>query len=217
MKSPDNITSVAALPINMMGFIFYDQSPRVVSAELASWLSSNEALFESIQKVGVFVNAPLDEVLNAVHDFQLDYVQLHGDEDSMYCNLIHNLMSNTSMRKAEIIKAFRVDDSFDFQITDAYTSSCSLFIFDTKGKDYGGTGEQFNWKVLNKYDGQTPFLLSGGIGPDDIPQLSQFTHDKMIGIDLNSRFEKQPGLKEVSLLNTFISELNTIYKSNFLK
>jgi phosphoribosylanthranilate isomerase len=210
MKIPGNITEVAALPIDYMGFIFYDKSPRNTGPELADWLNAQAELFERIQKVGVFVNTGLDEVLNAVHDYQLDYVQLHGDEDPEYCNLLHTVMSTTSMRQAKLIKAFRVDEDFDFSATAPYEASCDFFVFDTKGETYGGTGHQFSWDVLADYRGHKPFLLSGGIGPDDISSLSHFEHKKWMGVDVNSRFEISPGHKDVSMLKEFIGKLNKI-------
>ena len=210
MNIPENITEVAALPIDYMGFIFYHKSPRKANPELAEWLAAHADLFQRIKKVGVFVNASLDEVLNAVHDFKLDYVQLHGDEDPEYCNLLDTVMSTTSMHQAKLIKAFRIDESFDFSATLSYEASCDFFVFDTKGETYGGTGHQFSWELLTSYQGNTPFLLGGGIGPDDISSLHHFDHKKWMGVDVNSRFEITPGHKDVTILKAFISKLKKV-------
>lgn len=207
MKVPENILEVAQLKPDMLGFIFYKKSPRAVPPELAGWLHEQRETLQDVQRVGVFVNAEVDVVLNAVHDFRLNWVQLHGDESPDYCALLRNVFEATSMQKAEIIKAFQLDKAFDFGMTQPYAGHARLFLFDTKGVHYGGNGEKFDWKILESYHGNTPFLLSGGIGPEDEAALSRFQHPKWYGIDLNSQFESEAGIKDVARLKTFIEKL----------
>lgn len=204
MREPENILAIARLAVDWLGFIFYANSSRAVKPELAEWLKENEEALSGKKRVGVFVNAAIEEVLNAVHDFQLDLVQLHGDESPEYCQLIRNLMESTSMRKARLIKAFQVGEAFDFNRVYPYANHCAYVLFDTKGKHYGGNGAQFNWKLLQQYQGVTPFLLSGGIGPEDTVAVKAFRHPQLYGIDLNSKFETAPGVKDTELLEHFL-------------
>lgn len=207
MREPDNILEIAQLPVNWLGFIFYANSPRAVKPGLGKWLKGQEAALSGKKRVGVFVNAEIEEVLNAVHDFQLDLVQLHGEESQEYCQLIRNLMETTSMRKAQLMKVFQVGEVFDFNRVYPYAAHCAYVLFDTKGKNYGGNGEQFNWGLLQQYQGVTPFLLSGGIGPEDAVELQAFRHPQLYGIDLNSKFETAPGVKDPALLKSFLKTL----------
>ena len=207
LREPENILAVASLPVDWLGFIFYAKSPRAVKADLGEWLSKQEEALTGKKRVGVFVNAEIEEVLNAVHDFQLDYVQLHGEESPEYCQLIRNLMETTSMRKAQLIKAFRVSEAFNFDSVYHYASHCAFVLFDTMGKNHGGNGTQFNWELLNKYQGVTPFLLSGGIGPEDVEAVQAFRHPQLYGIDVNSKFETSPGVKDFEALKTFVESV----------
>jgi len=207
MREPENLLALSKLPVDWIGFIFYAKSPRAVDESLAGWLQEHAGALEKQKRVGVFVNAEVDEVLNAVHDYALDYVQLHGEESPEYCQLLRTLMESTSMRKAKLIKVFRVGDGFDFKRVHRFSAHCAYFLFDTLGKNYGGTGHQFNWSLLQQYDGVTPFLLSGGIGPEDVQAVRNFQHPQLHGIDLNSRFETQPGEKDIAALRAFINGL----------
>ena len=207
MREPENLLALSKLPVDWIGFIFYAKSPRAVDESLAEWLQERAGALEKQKRVGVFVNAEVDEVLNAVHDYALDYVQLHGEESPEYCQLLRTLMESTSMREAKLIKVFRVGDGFDFKRVHRFSAHCAYFLFDTLGKDYGGTGHQFNWSLLQQYDGVTPFLLSGGIGPEDVQEVRNFQHPQLHGIDLNSRFETQPGEKDIAALRAFINAL----------
>lgn len=208
MTQAENVAAVAELPVQYLGFIFYAISPRAVPADLADWLSEHREVLASVKRVGVFVNAEVDEVLNAVHDFELDYVQLHGTENPEYCALLQQLWRGTSARQAGIIKAFPVDESFDFATTEAYALYCDYFLFDTKTPQYGGSGRQFDWSVLSRYAGSTPFWLSGGLGLRDAEPIKKLDHPRLAGYDLNSRFELEPGLKDVELLRSFLAELS---------
>jgi len=208
MREPGNIKAVAKMPIQYMGFIFYGKSSRFVgNTGLSDWLANHTDILDGIHRVGVFVNAELDDILNQVHDFALDYVQLHGTESPEYCAELTNLWSFSSVRSAKLIRAFSVDESFDFSVTAAYEPYTELFIFDTKGAGYGGTGRQFDWSLLQQYHGTKSFLLSGGIQPDSVEAIQQVNHPQMIGIDINSGFEKEPAVKDPSAIASFIEQL----------
>jgi len=197
MKFPENIAAVAALHPDFMGFIFYPKSPRYAepldSAEL-------NALPESIKKIGVFVNENLENILTFVYKYKLDGVQLHGTELVEMCK---------ELRKAGliVIKAFPIAEAYNFRVTKPYEGACDYFLFDTKTDAYGGSGVKFNWKMLEEYKGETPFLLSGGIAADDAEAILKIKHPKFAGIDLNSKFEVKRGIKDVELLRGFLKKL----------
>ena len=209
LREPENIKEVLATGVDFVGFIFYDKSKRYVGkTKLAEWISANEEVFRATKKVGVFVNAELDFILNAVHDYKLDYVQLHGDESPGYCRELKLLWSVSTLRKAHLIKAFSVTPNFNFDDTQAYADSCPLFIFDTGGHaKKGGTGKKWDWSKLDEYQGLVPFLLSGGIGPLDADDVKALDHPQLRGVDLNSAFESEPGVKEVAKLKLFLREI----------
>lgn len=209
MREPENIEALLQLPIDYIGFVFHKDSPRYAGKEkgLKKWIEENEEKFGDVQRVGVFVNAEIDEILNTVHDYQLDFVQLHGEERPEYCRELQSFWEVSSMRKARLIKAFSIADDFDFHKTNAYSGLCSFFLFDTKGKQPGGTGHRFDWRLLDLYQGTTPFLLAGGIGPESADEILRFPHPQLHGVDLNSRFEIEPGLKSIEKLKAFVSTL----------
>lgn len=197
MREAQNIEAVAELGIDMMGFIFYEKSPRCVREPVAR--SPKE---EGIERVGVFVNADIQDILDKAAAFDLDCIQLHGSESADYCRQLREVW------KGKIFKAISVKEAEDVEKAKEYISSIiDLFLFDTKCKTMGGSGEQFDWSVLDHYDGDIPFLLSGGIGPDDVERVKAFWHPKCIGVDLNSRFETAPALKDAHLLKRFIQEI----------
>lgn len=202
MREPNNINEVLALQPNYMGFIFFEKSPRNALAQLTPQVFSN---FPShTQKVGVFVNAPIDFVLEQVHNFGLNAVQLHGAESPEYCQLI-------SDKDIHVWKAFSVDQHFDFKTTEPYIGCTTFFLFDTKAPSgYGGHGKSFDWTLLSNYTFDHPFLLAGGIGPDSIEELKHLSHPALAGFDLNSKFEISPGLKEPKLIAEFLEELKAI-------
>ncbi len=214
MRAADNIKGILELPVDLIGFIFYSKSSRYArNTGLDKWITKNADLFEEVRKVGVFVNAEVEEILNTVHDYQLDYVQLHGNESAEYCRELSLLWQVSSVRKARMIKAFAIDESFDFSSTEPYASFCSYFLFDTKGKNPGGNGFTFNWSLLEKYEGVTPFFLSGGIGPDMAAEINAVDFPQLSGIDLNSRFEIGPGLKDIEKLKTFLQQIKNLEKT----
>ncbi len=207
MREPENIRGLAKLPVDMVGFIFYAKSPRYAGEKVAKWLSKEGYLLEGKKRAGVFVNAEVEDVLNHVHDFELDFVQLHGNESPEYCLLLRDLWESTSMRKAKLIKAFGVDENFDFGEAAAFTPYCTYFLFDTRGRQFGGAGQQFDWKLLDRYQGVTPFLLSGGIGPESAHAILDLNHPQLYGVDINSRFEEAPGVKDLEKVSRFITDL----------
>ena len=193
MREADNIRDVEALGIDMMGFIFWPKSSRYVSQR-------PDYLPKRVKRVGVFVDEDPEQVKRLANDYGLDYIQLHGQESPSYI---------FQLRGLHVIKAFNISTAEDLSQTQPYEGLVDYFLFDAKGKSVGGNGEKFNWDVLDAYQGNTPFLLSGGIGPDDAARVNAFHHPKCIGIDLNSRFELAPGLKEVAKLKEFMCNLNT--------
>lgn len=201
-----NIEEVLSLGVDFIGLIFYKKSKRFIGkSKIDNWLRANQPLFANTAKVGVFVNAEVDYILNAVHDYELDFVQLHGDESPGYCQELKLLWSVNTLRSAKIIKAFSITDTFNFRSASPYTSSCSLFVFDTGGQpQHGGTGVKWDWSKLNEYRDTIPFLLSGGIGPQDAGAVAGIQHPQFSGLDLNSQFEVTPGVKDVKLLERFI-------------
>lgn len=211
LREPANIKDIVALGVDYLGFIFYKKSKRYVGdSGLAEWITENEELFADTIKVGVFVNAGVDIILNTVHDYQLDYVQLHGAESPGYCRELQLLWSVSTLRTARIIKAFSIDSNFDFGETYTYADTCDLFIFDTGGQaEHGGTGVKWDWSKLSEYKGNTPFLVSGGIGPKDAVRVQLIDHPQFAGVDLNSKFEEEPGMKISSLLKDFIGSVNS--------
>ena len=199
MRDAGNIRAVEALGLDLMGFIFWAPSSRFVG-EKPSYLP------EKCRRAGVFVDASEQEILEAVKDFRLDVIQLHGHETP---NTIAALKEQAaSLNPAiRIVKSLSVKGPEDLVQTAAYEDVCDAFLFDTKGKLPGGNGQQFDWNVLRQYKGRLPFLLSGGIGPDDGLRIREFDVPGCIGIDLNSRFETAPGLKDVVALKTFIETI----------
>ena len=198
MREADNIREVEALGIDMMGFIFWPKSSRYVSQR-------PDYLPKRVKRVGVFVDEEPEQVRRLAGEYGLDYIQLHGHETPE----VISYLRTPALPHPRIIKAFNISTAEDLLQTQPYEGLVDYFLFDAKGKSVGGNGEKFNWDVLEAYQGNTPFLLSGGIGPDDAERVNAFYHPKCIGIDLNSRFELAPGLKDITKLREFISNLNT--------
>lgn len=224
MRDADNIQQVAQLDIDLMGFVFYPQSPRFVKM-----ISSNAGLIPDYseerlrnananqqapipsakepQRVGVFVDEMPQTIVTRIYNHRLQYVQLHGEESpTMIDNLKRTLIPDIAPN-IKVIKALSVASKEDVARYKDYEGLVDLFLFDTRCPTMGGSGKQFDWDVLSAYNGHTPFLLSGGIGPDDAERVRQFDHPMLAGIDLNSRFETEPGRKDVDLLRTFIQQV----------
>ena len=198
LRDSENIREIAALQPDFMGFIFYPNSPRYVGQLDAGSLTS---LPTSIKKTGVFVNENLENILTAISKYNLDAVQLHGADNKKLCRKIRQ------EAKTMVIKVFPIMDASNFRVTGDYEAVADYFLFDTKTDLYGGSGQKFNWNILQEYTGNKSFLLSGGIGADDVKALRAIEHPLLAGVDLNSKFELKPGLKNVALLKQFIDEL----------
>ena len=202
MREAENIRQVEALGIDWMGFIFWPKSSRYV-AEMPSYLPTK------CKRIGVFVDTSIGDVMTIAEQYQLDIIQLHGQESPSY---ITQLISHLSrLRNVKIIKAFNIATAYAFEATKRYEDYVDYFLFDTKGKSVGGNGEKFDWSVLSSYKGKTPYLLSGGIGPNDAKRLSSefspLNSHFCLGIDLNSRFESSPALKDVAALKCFLDSI----------
>lgn len=200
MRDPENIREAEKLAIDLMGFIFWHKSSRNVS-EMPSYLPTRQ------KRVGVFVDASIEEVAEKTKEYALDLIQLHGKETPDYIQRLRSLCPQRGDRATAIIKALNIADTEDLAQTAQYEGIVDYFLFDTKSKLVGGNGTQFDWSVLQAYQGDTPFILSGGIGPDDAEKVKNFQHPMCAGIDLNSRFETAPALKDIQLLNHFIGRL----------
>lgn len=200
MKYPENILEVGALLPDYMGFIFWEKSARYFNGEMPK-------LPKSIKKVGVFVNASLDEILDKIEKYDLQAVQLHGHESVKFCE---SLKKNSS-KLIDVIKVFPILDTFDFSLLKPFESVCDFFLFDTKGKLPGGNGTTFEWKVLEKYPSTKPFFLSGGIGIEELESINEIlkTNLPIHAIDVNSKFEIEPGLKNIQLCREALQFVST--------
>ncbi len=178
--------------IDWLGFIFYKASNR--------YIESSSFNLKSSKKVGVFVNEELESILKIAEENKLDILQLHGDETVELCRALKS--------KYMLIKAFGIDEEFDFKRLANYEEEVDYFLFDTKTKDYGGSGKVFDWSILEKYILNIPFLLSGGISIESLDSIKSFKHKSFIGIDLNSGFENEPGDKNIELVKTFLKQLD---------
>ena len=215
MRDAQNIREVSQLGVDMIGMIFYPKSPRYVEMQSShagiipdyAKEDINIKSSKSPARVGVFVDDMVQNIVTRVVNYHLDYVQLHGNEPREMCENLRLTLDPDIRPGIKIIKAISVSDASDIQKYKEYVGAVDLFLFDTKCKTVGGSGRQFDWQVLEQYDGEVPFLLSGGIGPEDASRLHAFHHPKCIGIDLNSRFEIEPGVKDVEKLKGFLNEI----------
>ena len=201
MREPENIRAVEELGVDYIGFIFWPQSSRYVAAPPAY-------LPTRARRVGVFVDAPIEEIVSRTKLFGLDAVQLHGHETPAFaCQLREQLATTRDGSPPLIIKAISVATAADLATATDYADVVDTFLFDTRTTLPGGSGQQFDWYVISAYDLPRPFLLSGGIGPDDADRLRRFIHPRCIGLDLNSRFESAPAIKDINSLNAFIRKI----------
>ena len=191
MKFTSNREEVEKLDVDLLGYIFYAPSKRFIGD------APERGLFNSEKpKVGVFVDENAFEILGLAKNMNIEYAQLHGKENPGTCAILKK-------QGLKIIKAFPVDKKFNFSTTSTYEGVVDYFLFDTKTAQHGGS----DWQVLNKYKGNTPFFLSGGIGSNDVESIRQLHHPQLLGIDLNSGFEDEPGLKNIEKLKQFIKEI----------
>ena len=190
MKYPDNILEVGELLPDYMGFIFWEKSARYFDGIIP-------ALPKSIRKVGVFVNANSEEILEKIKKHDLQAVQLHGSESVEFCESLKKKLP----KEIEVIKVFSILNTFDFAVLKPFEPLCDYFLFDTKGRLPGGNGTTFDWKVLEQYPSTKPFFLSGGIGIEELEDVKQVlkTNLPIYAIDVNSKFELKPGLKNIQL------------------
>lgn len=200
MTLPDQLQQLETMKVDFAGFIFYEKSPRYVGT------IKNEELriqHEGFAKVGVFVNATIEDIKNAVGDYDLQLVQLHGEELPEFCEQIQQIVP--------VIKAFRIHNETDIDALVApFANTCDYYLFDTASKLYGGSGEQFNWDLLKNANINKPFFLSGGIGLEDIENIKGFEHPYLYAIDVNSKFESSPGVKKMDMLQHFLDDLATV-------
>lgn len=201
MREPENIRAVEATRPDWMGFILWPGSKRYVPAPPAYLPQA------PVQRVGVFVNPSVKDVVLQAQAFQLDLIQLHGHESPTFCLEVKNALQKNGLPALPLIKAFSISTPADLLPTRDYISAADYFLFDTKSPLPGGSGQQFDWSILETYDGPTPFLLSGGIGPGDLPRLLAYRHPRCIGVDLNSRFETAPAIKDAARLEDFIKNI----------
>jgi phosphoribosylanthranilate isomerase len=200
MNDLDNLKAIAAFQPDYFGFIFYEKSPRYLTLK-------DLPAFENVKKVGVFVNAYIDAVVEKQNALNLDIVQLHGDESLEYIIQLKSALG----KNVNIFKAISILNEYDFKLIGHYQNLVDLFILDTKTPLRGGSGQQFNWELLKHYNSETPFLLSGGIGPKDAELVSRVydTYPQMKGVDINSKFEIEPGVKSIEQIELFINEIKS--------
>lgn len=201
MKYGVNLQEVEDFQPDYLGLIFYEKSERCMKRIL----SSSDLKRIRIKKIGVFVNQSLEEIEVAITDFSLDAVQLHGNETPEFCTLLKG-------KDIKVIKAFAVNDEFNFEDTKEYKGCCDYFLFDTKGNKKGGNGIAFNWNILKNYDQQIPFFLSGGIGPENIWEVLELKDLNIYCIDINSKVEHFPGFKNTDKVKETIALIRTIAK-----
>lgn len=219
MRDADNIRDISALGVDMIGLIFYPPSPRYVQQ-----FSSGAGIIPDYApdmgktplRVGVFVDDMPQNIVTRVYNYKLDYIQLHGNEPRETLENLRATIDPDIKPQIKIIKAISVSSAEDIKKYKEYVGAADLFLFDTKCKTVGGSGEQFDWQVLQAYDGDVPFLLSGGIGPDDAERVKNFHHPKCIGIDLNSKFEIEPALKDVEKLKQFLVKVKKVKRTLLL-
>ena len=221
MRDADNIREVSELDIDMMGFIFWKDSPRFVRM-ISSHAGiipdySEERLNKNsgkvvddqhrIKRVGVFVDDMPQTIATRIYNYELDYVQLHGEESCIMIDNLRRTLEPDIRTGVKIIKTISVSSAEDIEKTKQYEGCVDLFLFDTKCPTMGGSGDKFDWSVLSAYKGNVPFLLSGGIGMDDVDKIKSFQHPQFAGVDVNSCFETEPGVKDVEKLRLFVEKL----------
>ena len=194
MREADNILAVEQTGVNLMGFIFYPESTRLVSIKPAY-------MPLKAKRVGVFVNAGIQQISFTAKEYGLDYIQLHGNESPDFCREVKKATGKS------IMKAFSIAQPNDLANVNSFANYCKYFLFDTKCTGFGGSGKAFDWSILDTYKGTTPFLLSGGICNELIPDLKAFHHPCLAGYDLNSKYEISPALKDAVMINDFIKQM----------
>jgi phosphoribosylanthranilate isomerase len=192
MADAAQMHQLAKLQADMLGLVFYPLSPRYVVGKIEP--GEIKTLPVSLKKTGVFVNETAERILKLAKEYYLNTIQLHGNETPAICETLKE-------EGLDVIKAFNLTKENNF---DAYAPYCDYFLFDTPSEKHGGTGAKFDWSLLNTYTGKTPFLLSGGIGPGDAEEIKSINHPQFAGIDINSKFEIEPGVKDVEKVKKFL-------------
>ncbi|MCY7349140.1 MAG: phosphoribosylanthranilate isomerase [Cytophagaceae bacterium] len=201
MRDSENLNQLLELQPDYVGFIFYEGSPRFVGESFDAELVKSVPRW--VKKVGVFVNASVEHIVRTARKYSLDYVQLHGDETPDFCR-------NLQFKGINIIKAFAIDEAFNFTKLNNYKPHCDFFLFDTKTAVAGGSGLAFDWTLLNRYDNDKPFFLSGGISLANVEQVGELLNLKLHAIDINSKFEIEPGLKDIEKIRQLMTKLNPV-------
>lgn len=194
MREADNISQLNELPIQLIGFIFYDRSPRYAGGRTPTPT-------QGVKRIGVFVNETTEKILSIVKEWQLDGVQLHGNESAEQCRELRR-------QGLFLLKAIPIATIEDLRQTKPYLDCVDLLLFDTRCEGHGGSGKKFDWDILRHYQERTPFLLSGGINLESAPEIRSLNHPQMMGVDLNSQFEISPGIKNIPLLRQFLTLIN---------
>ncbi len=195
ITTTEDIQALITLKIDRLGFIFYHLSKRYVYGKLIE--DGLKAIPEHIKKTGVFVNAEIAEIEQIIKQYHLDSIQLHGDESPEFCMHFKG--------KAEVIKTISIKDKSSFETAKLYVDACDLFLFDTQSEHYGGTGKTFDWQWLEAYNLGKPFYLSGGISIENFEEIKKINHKRLIGIDINSKFEIRPGIKDIEKIKQLIN------------
>ena len=213
LREPSNIRDVENLDVDMVGMIFYKDSPRYVGMRpsmagiLPDYADEAFAAASRRKRVGVFVDDTAQTVITCVYNFRLDCVQFHGDESPVLIDNLRRTIDGDIHRGITFIKTLSIRSAGDFGRWRIYSGHADMLLFDTRCLSFGGSGDKFDWSLLEAYDGDIPFLLSGGIGPDDAAAVLSIRHPMFAGIDLNSRFETSPAVKDIDKLRRFINEI----------
>jgi len=194
ITTSEDILTLITIKIDRLGFIFYHKSKRYVYGKLIE--EGLKEIPKHIKKTGVFVNAEIAEIEQIIDQYHLDSIQLHGDESPEFCKYFRT--------KTEVIKVISIKDESSFKIAKLYKDACDLFLFDTQSENYGGTGKTFDWQWLDAYTLDKPFYLSGGISLENFKEIKQIKHKQLVGIDVNSKFEIRPGIKDVDKIKELI-------------
>lgn len=200
MRDEMNVVVISQLAPDFMGFIFYQGSKRFVGIDyIIPRFDRNK-----VKCAGVFVNHPINEIISITHKNKLSIIQLHGSESVEYCEQLKR-----ELPEIDIWKVFLLDDKFDFRITQAYERSCQAFLFDSKSEGLGGSGQTFDWAILNKYSGKLPFVIAGGVGLSEVSKVKDLKNLGLpiLAVDINSKAETAPGMKSVEIVQKIIKEI----------
>ena len=217
MRDAGNIHEIEQLGVDMIGLIFYPKSPRYVNMvsshsgiipdKAAKGMDNIAGGNGKVKLVGVFVDDLPQNIITRIYNYRLDFVQLHGEETPEMIQNLKRTVVPDIRKELKVIKAISIADKTDLEKCRQYEGIADLLLFDTKCSTAGGSGEKYDWTILSAYEGTTPFMLGGGIPPDAAARIKAFTHPMFYGIDLNSRFETEPGIKDATLIETFMKRL----------